>query len=282
MNLVFRAIQSLREQGVRATLDSGLWILVHALRNRFYRFKQYDYGLVEAVLWPWAIDVWHRNAIVIDSLRRHGANSKTTVLDVGAGGEGIRKVMQYSDLEVDSIVQLDIDPSVVSLAEGGYPVIGDGCRLPFEDNSFDFVVSVDSLEHIPADRRGAYISEAKRVAEDALVFHFPINSDDNEFVGRRSDEQFQEWHVEYQGHPESNTVEHLEGGYPTVEELTDHFDEEHITGVQNEGVWFRYMTLGRRPVLRALTGLYYYLFLKARDNRPPYHGCLIDYPIADE
>ncbi|HTL52636.1 MAG TPA: class I SAM-dependent methyltransferase [Planctomycetota bacterium] len=49
-------------------------------------------------------------------------------------------------------------------------------QLPFADASFDAVVAIDVLEHIPAERRAAFIAEAARVAKATLVIAGPVDS----------------------------------------------------------------------------------------------------------
>ncbi|MHA1665152.1 MAG: methyltransferase domain-containing protein [Candidatus Njordarchaeales archaeon] len=68
-------------------------------------------------------------------------------------------------------------------------MICDATRLPFRDNSFGVVCSVDVTEHIPnPSERKKYFYEMHRVAKKAVVFTCPLNSEDREFMGRRCDE----------------------------------------------------------------------------------------------
>ena len=48
-----------------------------------------------------------------------------------------------------------------------------GMQLPFRDRAFDLVCSLDTLEHIPADGRAAFIGELIRVTRDGLYLAFP-------------------------------------------------------------------------------------------------------------
>ncbi|MEE7546085.1 methyltransferase domain-containing protein [Xanthomonas sp. Kuri4-1] len=54
-------------------------------------------------------------------------------------------------------------------------VIADATQLPFEDRSFDAVVSLDVLEHIPAQLRARAVAEMARVADRMVVIGCPSN-----------------------------------------------------------------------------------------------------------
>lgn len=79
-----------------------------------------------------------------------------TVLDMGGRGR-----MKRRDFEVTN-------------ADIKYGI--DGRDLPFEDNSFDATISINTLEHVGGILDQAqFISEAIRVAKVISVHHFPIN-----------------------------------------------------------------------------------------------------------
>ena len=57
-----------------------------------------------------------------------------------------------------------------------------GMRLPFRDGAFDLVCSLDTLEHIPAEDRPAFLSELLRVTRDGLYLAFPFDSASNRWA----------------------------------------------------------------------------------------------------
>ena len=57
--------------------------------------------------------------------------------------------------------------------DGVYYQQASGTELPFEDDSFDVVVTCDTLEHIPFEGRGAFLRELRRVASRAVVLAAP-------------------------------------------------------------------------------------------------------------
>jgi len=56
---------------------------------------------------------------------------------------------------------------------GGNFVVADGAALPFEDDAFDVVITLDTLEHIFPQHRAAFLSECRRVSRDYVVLSAP-------------------------------------------------------------------------------------------------------------
>lgn len=54
----------------------------------------------------------------------------------------------------------------------------DGARLPYEDNSFDAVASIDTLEHVPPAQRQPFLQELARVSRDAVLICGPFHDPD--------------------------------------------------------------------------------------------------------
>lgn len=75
------------------------------------------------------------------------------VLDVGSG-EGL-----YQDI-VDDFTGLDISTTAARFYHKPY-VVGSATEIPFPDNSFDVIWTVDVLEHVPKPERA--LSEMRRV-----------------------------------------------------------------------------------------------------------------------
>jgi len=57
-----------------------------------------------------------------------------------------------------------------------------GLALPFPDESFDLVCSLDTLEHVPAPQRPGFIAELLRVTRDGLYMAFPFDSPSNRWA----------------------------------------------------------------------------------------------------
>ncbi len=57
-----------------------------------------------------------------------------------------------------------------------------GLALPFADESFDLVCSLDTLEHLPGEDRPAFLAELLRVTRDGLYVAFPFDSPSNRWA----------------------------------------------------------------------------------------------------
>ncbi|HYC36873.1 MAG TPA: methyltransferase domain-containing protein [Usitatibacter sp.] len=88
------------------------------------------------------------------------------VLDLGSGPEPLTRTFLPPGFEVTAADVETFDTPGIVLVERGKP-------LPFADASFDAVVCMDVLEHIPALERELYLSEMGRVAAKVLVVAFP-------------------------------------------------------------------------------------------------------------
>ena len=85
-----------------------------------------------------------------------------------------------------------IDPSIASLGQAasrdGRMIAADGLRSPFADESFDMVIAVCVLHHVPVDQRAAFLAEAARITRRGglvlLCEHNPWNPLTRLVVGR--------------------------------------------------------------------------------------------------
>jgi O-antigen biosynthesis protein len=97
---------------------------------------------------------------------------------------------------------------------------GDATALPFEDEAFDFVVSVDVYEHIQAEARDRYLSELRRTARRGALLAVPFDSE----VVRDAERLANEFHRAV--HLEENVWlrEHAENGLPSLEDAKRFFE----------------------------------------------------------
>lgn len=92
-----------------------------------------------------------------------------SILEVGSGKGHLSN---YIHTKGRSIVSLDIDGLKLVKVKQTYPnlnlIRGDAQNLPFSDNSFDILISVENIEHLPDVNQ--HISEVKRVLKPTGIF----------------------------------------------------------------------------------------------------------------
>lgn len=259
----------------------------HLLRAVVKTFRPWartkTFGPIEALAYGSEVDHWMRYAPVLEQIKTYLAQAtgkeRITILDVGGGPAGLASLLRDRRIRL-----VAIDPNERALrGNRALKIVGDGCRLPFADRTIDLVVSVDSLEHVPAPRRREFLLELKRVARGPILIHCPIDSADGAFQGTRYDRLFQRLHRRVFGGEEANTAEHLQCGLPTVELVRSVFPHATVRGLQHGPIWLQHMMGGRRRWVRMVNGMCYLKKFRADDHRPPFHGALfvID-PIQEQ
>jgi ubiquinone/menaquinone biosynthesis C-methylase UbiE len=127
------------------------------------RINSADYSLLD----PTYISRYLILAGLLESYSHHnGSTKKLKVLEVGGAGS---MLAQFVDIDLTLI---DTLPNSENLE---HYIQGDALAMPFENNSFDVVVSCDVFEHIPAASRDLFIKESSRVTKDMLVIAAPFN-----------------------------------------------------------------------------------------------------------
>lgn len=105
---------------------------------------------------PW--DRFMRLNAVSEHLRRIiGEKRRVRILDVGGFDGAFAMFVPGHDVDV------------IDVATTG----GSGLRIPLEDRSYELVVSIDAIEHVPAAERALLLSEIARVTAEACFINFP-------------------------------------------------------------------------------------------------------------
>jgi len=104
-------------------------------------------------------DQYQRYRVAADLAARLGVRPGAQVGDVG-GAPG--RVEAFFPEHCTFVVDLAAEPH-------DRFVLGSGDRLPFASGAFDVVIALDTLEHVPVDRRAAFLAELRRVSDLVIV-----------------------------------------------------------------------------------------------------------------
>jgi ubiquinone/menaquinone biosynthesis C-methylase UbiE len=262
-----------KKKGVGAIIDFAISQILYLISQRFYTSSSADWGLSEALFRSRDIDLWSRYIHVTNEIRKIKARN-LSLLDVGAGGEGISVFLSSLRRDCDFFL-LDVRKDAFKGLGRVHRVVGDGCKLPFIDKAFDTVVSVDTAEHIPQSIRHNFYKELKRVCKKRIILTCPMQSSDGIFQGKKYDITFQNLYEKIYGVKEPNTAQHIAAGHPTIEEIKRELPHSAIYGYKNCDIWLKYMLFSPKPFLGLFTGLLYNSFWKRNDDKPPYWGAII-------
>jgi SAM-dependent methyltransferase len=172
----------------------------------------------------------------------------TTLLEVGSGSRGISAYLG-GGWEVTAV---DRDfGDYVGLADaapaGVHRVAGDVAALPFPDASFDAVVALDLLEHVPPRERAAALRELARVARRVAIVGCPCGE-----PALESDRRLASWYDRLGVPRPAWLVEHLERGFPDAGLLRSELQQHgELRLVPNESV-AAHERLGRVEALPVL------------------------------
>jgi SAM-dependent methyltransferase len=165
------------------------------------------------------------------------------------------------------IVTLDIDFPLLKRAQNRGQsdlVCGDGTSLPFADDTFDAVVLVHALEHIPQSIRDVLAREIARVSRRGVVIHGPAGPGAEELSHRFIAA------LVSRGIPVPRYAhEHLKMGLPQPEWFTRLFPGCELTPCRNLDVEFAIIMTEHTPVARWFAG-YRNGRLVDADTRPPF------------
>ncbi|HEY5595521.1 MAG TPA: class I SAM-dependent methyltransferase, partial [Nitrospiria bacterium] len=182
-------------------------------------------------------DQYSRYKVCSDLLLKISPNGGT-VLDVGSGEECLlgKFLPNFEITYVDPLLSLRAERS-------GNKIAGDVFVKDLDGQSFDYVVSVDTLEHIPIDARNAFLVRVSSLSRKGIILACPC-SDAGDAV--ETDRWLNEVYKISRGADFSWLKEHREYGLPKLSETLKKFTElGWRTGViQN----------GHTPWLRELLG----------------------------
>ena len=206
------------------------------------------------------LDPWLRYSAAIRIIRTAFRGSQPSILDVGSGNAGAAYFLRSRVVGIDCQFSGE---ELSKLRAPLHPVKASAASLPFRDKSFDVVVSMDLIEHLPTSIRSSAIGEMIRVTRCLVIVGFPF--------GPRT-QKFDELALKVErrrGIPPDWREEHVSRGIPGDEihrEILDRASRRNATEIS----WFPH---------EGLTGLrlrWKLQFLVPRSSRV--YG-LINYPL---
>jgi hypothetical protein len=138
---------------------------------------------------------------------RNGGLDEPKILEVGSGVRGITPYISQPITGVDVSFEGDVAANLT-------PICLSGTKLPFSDNSYDYVISVDMLEHVTEDQRPKVITELLRVAGRRLFLAVPCGK-----LAEAHDQSLDDLFLQVNGERHHFLQEHVENGLPEREKL---------------------------------------------------------------
>jgi SAM-dependent methyltransferase len=189
-----------------------------------------------------------RYAPVTDLIRAVGGGS---LLDVGSGSVGVSRWLGPEWTITATDIAFDDYGTAAGAAQDGVArMVADARALPFEDRSFDVVLTLDMLEHVAPADRSVVLRELARVARRRLIAACPAGTEALE-ADRRLDADYRRRGVD----PPGWLAEHLDNGFPEPAELEGvlaPFGSVRLVGNESVGAHERLMAFEARPRLALL------------------------------
>lgn len=176
--------------------------------------RQWFKDLIDKKYSDWDISIALRYLPIVEDIgKNHKKGEK--ILELGSEITGITTYLKKQ------VTGLDTDFDYSRRNKFLKPVKGSVIKIPFTDRSFEYVVSVDMLEHIPPELRKKAIEEMTRVTKKKLYLAFPC--------GERSakiDRELNRYYKKKHGVDYQYLQEHVSLGLPKEEEVVKHLKSQ--------------------------------------------------------
>jgi hypothetical protein len=147
-------------------------------------------------------DLYERHTVVSQLLQQEiGSDTRQTILDVGGRKALLERFLPYPTISINP--------------DSTGHILGDGGKLPFTDSSFDAVVNIDTLEHLPSQIRLPFLEECLRVSKKFVVVAAPYGSPEH----IQLEQALNKLHQQVVGRPHPYLNEHVAYGLPSPEQL---------------------------------------------------------------
>ena len=159
---------------------------------------------------------WHptialRYLPVVEEIRRQRLQDES-ILEAGSGGLGIAPYLKRRVIGIDLAFPPPVYPDFI-------PVRSTIISIPFIDQSFSTVVSIDTLEHLFNTQRLQAISELVRVSRKLVIIGVPCGS-----LAQEQDEKLSKTYVSTRRKEFDFFSEHAQFGLPTADEIIEYVE----------------------------------------------------------
>jgi len=156
----------------------------------------------------YGFDMYGRYALIRDVINANReSNEKLRILDVGGKGNAMKKFLPRDEV---FYLDLQVDPN------DSNSIKGNGCEMPLGNGDFDWVVSADVFEHIPAEKRKSFLEENMRVARLGVILAAPFYSEEVSKAERNINENYE---LLAGGKKHGWLQEHIATGLPREDEV---------------------------------------------------------------
>jgi len=217
-------------------------------------------------------------ADIVNALR--GKHKALKILEVGGYPPRLHEFLPDDDVLITDLVSM----SEKLVGHGTYTE-ADALSLQFDDQSFDAVVALDVLEHIPPEKRENFVSEISRVASVFVVIASPF--DEGKGIISREELLLFEFIREAHGYEHKYFDEHLRYGLPSTENIINYFKRIgwNLFTLPNGYFprWFSTILLEYtaefnttlKEILPKLREYYNYNFYKLDNREPAYRHAIV-------
>lgn len=147
-------------------------------------------------------DVYERHAVISQLLQKAlPPATNQQILDVGGRIALLDRFLPYQTIAINP--------------DGTGHILGNGGQLPFATNTFDAVVNIDTLEHLPYQNRLPLVQECLRVSQHYVIVAAPYGSK----AHIQREKKLNTLYQQVVGQPHLYLNEHVEYGLPSPEQL---------------------------------------------------------------
>jgi len=176
-------------------------------------------------LWPGVGD--KRIFIMLDQKLRYSSviwlinkYPNATICEVGSGSQGIGPFIKKRIFTGVDNNFADYTDKRRKNIKNMVTVECSALRLPFENNSFDIILSLDMIEHINPDERNKIFSELIRISKKFVIVGFPCGQDAYQ-IDVRHKKILEKFHIKIPGWLQ----EHCQIKYPEKKEVNRILDD---------------------------------------------------------